>query len=499
MTKNVFRTIGVLFVVTASVLLVSCQEDGITPDLFGSISGTVLDGETNVPISSANVTTSPPTNSIVTDASGKFTMGDVPIGNYSIIVQKSGYGKNTVTIAVKEDQTTNAIVFLERTSVVNNPPTVPEKPSPADQAANQMTSLTLRWVSTDPDSIDLLTFDIYLYESSSPVSQLLAKDHPDTSIEVSNLKYNTSYFWQVVAKDTNGAVVNGPVWSFQTRPFPDNPIVFTTNRDGNYEIYSSDIEGNVIRLTYNQVRDWNPRLNPAKTRIAYTSENSGGPQIYTMNRDGSGQVKITTLPVTGFHNFGIGFCWSPDGGSLIYAHYEKLYRIDANGANLTLIATAPPGRHFREVEWSPAGNKIAAVTIGSNIFDGEIYIMNPDGSDFTLLVPDQPGVISSLSFSLDGTKMLYTRDISGFNDPSGVQLNARVFMINIDGTGLTDLSEEKPTGTNDLNPRFSPTGASIIFTNQPNDMSKPKDIYTMDLEGKNRTLIITNGDMPDWR
>ncbi len=499
MTKNSFHIIGLLFLLTTSFLLISCQEDGISPDLFGSISGTVLDGQTNAPIGSANVTTSPPTSSIVTDADGKFRMTDVPIGNYSIVVQKSGFAKNTVTIAVKEDQTTNAIVFLERTSVVNNPPTVPEKPSPADQAANQLTTLTLRWFSTDPDSIDELTFDIYLYESSSPVSHLLAKDHPDTSIEVSNLKFNTAYFWQVVAIDTNGAVVNGPVWSFQTRPFPNNPIVITSNRDGNYEIYSSDIDGNVIRLTYNQVRDWNPRLNPAKTRIAYTSENSAGPQIYTMNRDGSGQTRVTSLSVTGFHNYGIGFSWSPDGGSLIYAHYEKLYRIDANGANLTLIATAPAGRQFREVEWSPAGNKLAVVTIGSDIYSSEIYLMNPEGSNMSLLVPDLPGVIASPSFSLDGTRLLYTRDISGYNDPTGVQLNSRIFMINIDGTGLIDLSEEKLAGTNDLTPRFSPTGAQIIFANQPNDMSKPTDIYVMDLDGKKRTLIITNGDMPDWR
>src|SRR5690606_34315791 len=110
----------------------------------------------------------------------------------------------------------------------------------------------------------------------------------------------------------------------------------------------------------------------------------------------------------------------------------------------------------------------------------------------------EPGLIEAPSFSTDGTKILFTKDVSGFEGGNGRQLNAHIFLMSIDGSDTVDLSINKPAGTNDLNPTFSPDGSKIIFTNVKNDGSSPKEIWIMDADGANRQKLIT-GEMPDWR
>lgn len=68
----------------------------------------------------------------------------------------------------------------------------------------------------------------------------------------------------------------------------------------------------------------------------------------------------------------------------------------------------------------------------------------------------------------------------------------------VSGTTVT-ITGTKPAGTNDLEPRFSPTGAKIILTNTNNDDSSPRSIYTIDANGSNRVLLINGAEMPYWR
>ncbi|OFW09700.1 MAG: hypothetical protein A3H96_01125 [Acidobacteria bacterium RIFCSPLOWO2_02_FULL_67_36] len=77
---------------------------------------------------------------------------------------------------------------------------------------------------------------------------------------------------------------------------PDgSKIAFTSNRDGNPEIYVMNRDGSGIRrLTTNAAIDVTPTWSPTGNQIGFTSERSGTPQIYIMNVDGSGVRRITT-------------------------------------------------------------------------------------------------------------------------------------------------------------------------------------------------------------
>ena len=72
-------------------------------------------------------------------------------------------------------------------------------------------------------------------------------------------------------------------------------IAFTSNRDGDFEIYVMDADGsNTIQLTNNLFAlDDRAAWSPDGTKIAFTSGREGEDDIYVMDADGSNPVNLT--------------------------------------------------------------------------------------------------------------------------------------------------------------------------------------------------------------
>ncbi|MCE8425610.1 MAG: PD40 domain-containing protein [Candidatus Methanoperedens sp.] len=72
-------------------------------------------------------------------------------------------------------------------------------------------------------------------------------------------------------------------------------IAFVSNRDGNDEIYTMNVDGTgQTRLTTNTASDVSPVWSPDGTRIAFATSRDGNYEIYTMNPDGSEQTRVTS-------------------------------------------------------------------------------------------------------------------------------------------------------------------------------------------------------------
>ena len=70
-------------------------------------------------------------------------------------------------------------------------------------------------------------------------------------------------------------------------PGANGKIVFTSDRDGNSEIYVMNPDGSgQTRLTNNGAIDADPVWSPDGTKIAFWSERDGPAEIYVMNADG---------------------------------------------------------------------------------------------------------------------------------------------------------------------------------------------------------------------
>ena len=111
-----------------------------------------------------------------------------------------------------------------------------------------------------------------------------------------------------------------------------------------------------------------------------------------------------------------------------------------------------------------------------------------------------PGAVGSLHFSVNNLKLIFTRDISGYQAPDYRQLDTNLFMYNFLTNTTTQLAVAKPTGTNDLDVRFSPNEADVIFMNTSNDGVSTHYVqkYTLGVTST-RTTLYTDATMPDWK
>lgn len=100
-------------------------------------------------------------------------------------------------------------------SRTNRPPNTPSDPIPAHEATGLDTSLALLWTGGDPDSGDVVGYDVYLGTSLPPA--LVRAGNNTNSYRPTGLGLLTKYYWRIVAKDQAGDSAVGPVWNFTTR------------------------------------------------------------------------------------------------------------------------------------------------------------------------------------------------------------------------------------------------------------------------------------------
>jgi len=433
---------------------------------------------------------------VLTDSLGNFEIPEVTAGTYTLEVEKDGFQTAFEPITVVKDQVTQVVIQLEPRSDNNQPPGTPHSPTPPHDTTGLEVNLSLHWRVEDPDDSDL-SFDVYIFPPDGE-PYMAAAGTPDTFALVENLLYDRSYQWQVVVHDGDFTVF-GPVWRFRTRPFPDHRFLFVRQDGGFARIYSSDEHDNAVPLTPTGVESWRPRLSPIRHLIAFLRYENLEPHLFVMNRDGSQARRVSPMPVSTLDNAQLDFCWEGDGQHLLFVRHDRLYRVRTDGTELTQLAVAPSGWVFTACDYSATTQRIVVRQMGSLPYQSSILLLEPNGTPLKTLVDDPPGSTGNPAFSPDGRKILYTQDVSGNESPDGRQFDARIFLYDLELGTLQDLSVEKTPGTNDLEPRFSPTGAQVIFTNTPNDGLSPRHIYVMDLQGMNRTLLFPEASMPDWR
>ncbi len=77
-------------------------------------------------------------------------------------------------------------------------------------------------------------------------------------------------------------------------PGQNGKIAFFSDRDGNNEVYTMNADGTgQMRLTNNAASDVVPIWSADGLKIAFTSTRDGNNEIYVMNADGSGQTRLT--------------------------------------------------------------------------------------------------------------------------------------------------------------------------------------------------------------
>jgi Tol biopolymer transport system component len=203
-------------------------------------------------------------------------------------------------------------------------------------------------------------------------------------------------------------------------------VAFTTNRDGNTEIYVVDTNGfNPRNLTNNPTSDSAPAWSPDGTRIAFVSDRDGNPEIYTMSAaDGSGAARLTSNTFADTNPV-----WARDG---------KLAYVSAQGdfSDLWIIDTTGPralttDEKINSPVWSPDSTRIAYVA-ESPVNSGreEVFSIRADGTD-RIQYTVNGSKVRGITWSPGGVWLAYADDSSG---------NFDLYAIRASGIGVVRLT-----------------------------------------------------------
>ena len=498
------RAYKILIILTLG-LFISCGEDTVDLVGLGTITGRIVESNSFDPIENAKITLSPTNNAVFSDADGYFRYDEIEAGEYSINAQKEGYLTNFEAATVTTGIEVNVVFEMDDENTLNRPPTTPVLVTPTDGIEEQELSIELIWESEDPDA-DPITYRLEIKNDYNN-DIIKIEEIVDTTYVISDLKYGTKYFWQIAATDDINSEVLSLVSSFKTKLDPENRYFYVKKASNNNNlIYSSNYDDgnnsplNEVELTTEDQNSWRPRKNQASNLIAFLRTFNNETHLFTMNQNGSSVSQVTSaVPVAGFNFNEIDFSWSSNGDRLIYSHYDKLYVINKDGSGLQQIYQTIDGSYITECDWSNDESMIALKTNDNSGYNVTIYTIDMSGSILTTVLSGVSGAAGGLDISVDNKLLLYTYDISEYEAADNRQLDTDIFIYDFDADISTDISLNKEAGTNDLDPRFSPNEAEVIFVNTSNDGISTKSIYRMSISDNNdRSALFTNSTMPDW-
>jgi TolB protein len=192
-----------------------------------------------------------------------------------------------------------------------------------------------------------------------------------------------------------------------------NYIAFTSNRDGNWELYIGRADGSLQeRVTFNTIAiDTDPYWGPTNA-IVYESSRDGNWNLFIFNPLTGEDLRVTNDLASD-----INAAWSPDGTHLIFQSNRdglwQIYRLDLATLQVTRLSDGT-ARDFDPV-YSNAGDKIAFrryVEQPDGTFSAALFLMNPDGTGVEQ-ISSEGGEPNSATWSPNDRYIAYQSDLDG--------------------------------------------------------------------------------------
>ena len=286
---------------------------------------------------------------------------------------------------------------------------------------------------------------------------------------------------------------------------PTTPkILFTSARDGNYEIYSMNPDGSEkVNITQHRANDMSAVWSPTGEQILFVSDRDGNRffedrDLYLMNPNGSNVRRVFKRKIEARR---LSPAWSPDGKQIAYRHSD----FNVGGTNGTYIATLGEQEEERignygSPAWSPDGTEIACRGIEAT--GSWLILFNVRTQKHERILPKKTLQFQAgPSWSAAGDKIAFTgnkhripaildRDLhNAWADKD------TIFIVNRDGTGLKQLIEED--GPAAWASALSPNGNEVLYTQRSID---DYQIFKLDVNsGVRMQLTHTDRNMDaDW-
>lgn len=258
------------------------------------------------------------------------------------------------------------------------------------------------------------------------------------------------------------------VWS------PDGRrLAFVRVQGGRSDIYVANTDGSELRRLAHAIIfrpmpgsssgfGAKPAWSPDGRKIAFMSNRDGKDDIFVVNADGSGLRNLTrsrgNYPKRIWWASGDGPMWSPDGRKIVFRsdrlyhgrpgtrgdakeerqrrNSDEIYVVGEDGSGLRRLTHN--SRSDRSPVWSPDGRKILFIQLSGSVYsDGDVYVMNADGSAQRSVTPSPTHPLATdtmPAWSPDGRKILFLSNRDG---------RGEVYIMNADGSGLRKLTQLK--------------------------------------------------------
>lgn len=265
-------------------------------------------------------------------------------------------------------------------------------------------------------------------------------------------------------------------------------IIFTSNRGGSAQIYVMYSDGSVqTPLTSGFDRATAAASSPDGTKIAFAASRDGNPttQICVMNADGSGVTQLTNethIPSNARAT------WSPDGAQMAFTLASTTLVINSDGSGKHRLSTTWAGS-LQHADWSPDGTRF--------VFQGlapdpdrtyGLFVIDAGGSEVTRLTR---GYQDNPVWSPDGARI-------AFNGPGPIGIGTHIYLMNADGSGVTNLTQDKQGGWSE--PAWSPDGQKLAFGGAL--VGGTPQIHVMNPDGSGEAILTSDPGgnySPNWR
>ena len=249
-------------------------------------------------------------------------------------------------------------------------------------------------------------------------------------------------------------------------------IVFTSQRDGNFEIYSMNPDGSdQINLTQHRAQDSAPVWSPTGKQILFQSDRGGVPDLYLMDADGTNVRQVFKKLI------GREFpTWSPDGKALAYHrfHTSSIYTASIDGKDEEELTEG------LWPAWSPNGSEIAFMAAkfvwaeNGNLQapNVRVQIINLQTQVEEKLLPGKIGMFDP-TWAPDSARIAFSWRGKGVGGTIGIHI------VNRDGSGLRELIDAGD-GTPVFNPTWSPDGNELIYNKRTGGV---RDLFKVALDG----------------